>query len=311
MTRRVWLRAAALVGTVVAVIVGLTVYFSSESVPPCLASGAPRWHAPTDNEPHRFMLVVPPGAACFFALDDERAAIAIPYLFAAGLKGRYKEDRYDEHKLVGTLDLPDASSPAVAAPLAEDVAVRTASGPYTLDLRSGRFVKGGLAPFDDDTLTLLDEAHRVLYVTQRGLLGFRVIDLLTGSDLYVVHFKGFTWNPRFGPNPPSHGLALAPDRPQLWVLDAPNRTLHVFDVSGLPQRPPRRLADVRLERTMSKPGSLLMSGDGRFVYVGESGDVVDTHARKSVIQLAALKDARALLEVDWVDGRPVFPGYPR
>ena len=62
---------------------------------------------------------------------------------------------------------------------------------------------------------------------------------------------------------------------------------------------------------MSKPGSLLMSGDGRFVYVGESGDVVDTHARKSVIQLAALKDARALLEVDWVDGRPVFPGYPR
>ncbi|MFL5943978.1 MAG: YncE family protein [Gaiellaceae bacterium] len=286
MTRRVWLRAAALAGAVVAVIVGLTLYFSSESVPPCLASGAPRWHAPTDNEPHRFMLVVPPGAACFFALDDE-------------------------HKLVGTLDLPQASPPSVAAPLADDVAIRTASGPYTLDLRSGLFDKGGLAPFDYDPLTLLDQAHRVLYVTQRGLLGFRVIDLSTGSDLYVIRFKGFTWNPGFGPNPPSHGLALAPDRPQLWVLDAPNRTLHLFDVSGLPQRPPRRLADVRLERTMSKPGSLLLSGDGRFLYVGESGDVIDTQTRTSVIQLAALKDARALLEVDWVDGRPVFPGYPR
>ena len=286
MTRRVWLRAAVLAGAVVAVIVGLTVYFSSESAPACLASGAPRWQAPTDDQLHRFMLVLPPGAACFFALDDE-------------------------HKLVGTLDLPEARTPSVAAPLNGDVGVRTSSGPYTLDLRSGRLVEGGLAPFDYDTLTLRDEGRRVMYVTQRGLLGFRVIDLLTGSDLYVVHFKGFTWNRRFGPNPPSHGLALAPDRPQLWVLDAPNRTLHLFDVSGVPQRPPRRLADVRLERAMSKAGSLLMSADGRFVYVGESGDVIDTLTRKSVIQLAALKDARALLEVDWVDGRAVFPGYPR
>ena len=286
MRRRIWLRAAALAVAVVAVIVGLTLYFSSESVPACLASGAPRWHAPTDNQPHRFMLVVPEGAACFFALDDA-------------------------HQLVGTLDLPAARSPSVAAPLEDHVAVRTSSGPYTLDLRSGLFVQGGVAPFDDDTVTLLDQAHRVMYATQRGLLGFRVIDLTSGNDLYVMHFKGFRWNRRFGPNPPSHGLALAPDRPQLWVLDAPNRTLHLFDVGGLPQRPPRRLADVRLGHTMSKPGSLLMSADGRFLYVGGSGDVVDTRLRESVLQLAAVRDARALLEVDWVDGRPVFPGYPR
>jgi hypothetical protein len=284
--RRIWLRAAALAAALVALIVGLTLYFSSESAPPCRASGAPRWQAPTDDEPHRFMLVVPEGAACFFALDDN-------------------------HQLVGTLDLPAARAPSVAAPLAADVAVRTSSGPYTLDLRSGRFVKGGLAPFDYDTLTLLDHAHRVMYATQRDLFGFRVIDLTSGNDLYAVHFKGFSWNRRFGPNPPSHGLALAPDRPQLWVLDAPNRTLHLFDVGGLPHKPPRRLADVRLEHTLAKPGSLLMSADGRFLYVGGSGDVVDTRMRETVIQLAALKEARALLEVDWVDGRPVFPGYPR
>jgi hypothetical protein len=285
-TRRVWVRAGALVGVVVAVIVGLTLYFSSESVPPCLASGAPKWHPPTDGEAHRYMLVVPEGAACFFALDDEQ-------------------------KLVGTLKLPAAQSPSVAAPLADDVAVRTEAGPYTLDLRGGHFVKGGLAPFDYDTLNVVDTEHRVMYVTQRGLLGFRVIDLATGANLYVVHFKGFTWNRRFGPDPPSHGLALAPDRPELWVLDAPNHALHVFDVSGLPQRSPRRVEDVRLERTMTKPGSLLQSADGRYLYVGEAGDVIDTRTRKSVIQLAALKEARALLEVDWVDGRPVFPGFPR
>ena len=286
MRRRIWLRAAALAGVLVAVIVGLTLYFSSEGVPACLAAGAQRWQAPRDNQPHRFMLVVPDGAACFFSLDDR-------------------------HQLVGTVELPDARSPSIAAPLTDDVAVRTSSGPYTLDLRSGRFVKGGLAPFDYDTLTLIDQAHQVMYATQRGLLGFRVIDLSTGNTLYVVHFKGYGWNRRSGPNPPSHGLALAPDRPQLWVLDAPNRTLHLFDVSALPRRPPRRLDDVRLGHRMSKAGSLLMSADGRFLYVGESGDVIDTRMRESVVQLAALREARALLEVDWVDGRAVFPGYPR
>ena len=82
-----------------------------------------------------------------------------------------------------------------------------------------------------------------------------------------MHFKGFNWNPRFGPNPPSHGLSLAPDRPELWVLDAPNSTLHVFDVSALPERPPRHVADVRLSKTMSGSGSLTRSADGRFLYV--------------------------------------------
>jgi len=286
MTRRVWLRAAALVCVVLGAIFGLTVYFSSESEPPCLASGAPGWRPPADAELHRYMVAFPDRAACFFALDGEQA-------------------------LVGAVRLDAASDPTVAAPLLDDVALRTAAGPYVVDLRHGTIVKGGVAPFDRDTLTLLDPQHRVLYVTQRDLLGFRVIDVATGRTLYVVHFKGFTWNRRFGPNPPSHGLALAPDRPELWVLDAPNRTLHVFDVSALPARAPRRVEDVRLERTLSTPGSLLQSADGKFLYVGGSGDVVDARTRESVAQLAAVQKSRALLEVDWVDGKPFFPGYPR
>jgi hypothetical protein len=285
-TRRVWVRAVALVAVLLGVIAGLTIYFSSESVPPCVVSGASKWRPPSDGGTHRFMVVVPDRAACFFALDNGQ-------------------------KLVGSLRLPEARNISSAAPLGREVALRTASGPYTLDLRSGRLVKGGLAPFWSDTLTELDPEHQVMYVTQRGLLGFRVIDLRTGATRYVVHFKGFTWNPRFGPNPPSHGLSLAPDRPELWVLDAPNRTLHVFDVSVLPGRPPRRVEDVRLERTLTQPGALLRSAGGRYLYVAGSGDVVDTQTRMSVAQLDALAQARALLEVDWVGGRPVFPGFPR
>jgi len=281
-TRRVWLRGAVLAVVVVGVIAGLTAYYSSESVPPCLVSGAPQWHAPTDRATHRYMVVFPERAACFFAVDDQS-------------------------KLVGALRLPGARGISFAAQLQNDVAVRTSSGPFILGLRTGRLQRGGLVPFTSDTLTVTDEQHDAMYVTQRGLLGFRVIDLRNGETRFVIHFKGFTWNRRFGPNPPSHGLSLAPDRPELWVLDAPNSTLHVFDVSALPEQPPRHVEDVRLTRTMSGAGSLVRSADGRFIYVGDDGDVIDTKTREPVANLDALQKSRVALEVDWVDGHPSFP----
>jgi hypothetical protein len=285
-TRRIWLRAAALVLVAAGVIVGVTVYFSSEKLPPCLVSGAADWRAPTDRDTHRYAVVFPDRAACFFAIDDA-------------------------NKLVGALRLEEARAISYAAPFLHDVALRTSSGPFTLDLRNGTLRKGGLVPFASDTLEETDLEHHVMYVTQRGLLGFRVVDLRTGSTRYVMHFKGFTWNRRFGPDPPSHGLALAPDRPELWVLDAPNRTLHVFDVSALPDSPPRRVDDVRLSTTFTRIGSLTQSADGRYLYVGDSGDVVDTRTRLPVANLEALQHTGVVLEVDWVDGRPVFPGFPR
>jgi DNA-binding beta-propeller fold protein YncE len=281
-TRRIWLRAAGLALVIVAVIAGLTVYYSSASVPPCLVSGTPPWRPPTDGGTHRYAVVFPDHAACFFAVDDQ-------------------------HRLVGQLHLPDTKDVSAAVPNADRVALRTSTGPYTLDLGTGQLTKGGLAPFDNGTLTVTDFEQQTMYVTQRGLLGFREIDMRTGATVRIVHFKGFTWNPRFGPNPPSHGLVLRPDRPELWVLDAPNHALHVFDVSAAP----RHIADVRLERTLTTPGSLTQSGDGRFLYVGGTGDVIDTQSRTSIANLDALQQATVVLMVDWVDGRPVFPGFPR
>jgi hypothetical protein len=174
-------------------------------------------------------------------------------------------------------------------------------------------------PAASDTLRVTDTEHAVTYMTRRGLLGVRVLDLHTKRLLYVMRFKGFTWNPRFGPDPPSHGLSLAPDRPELWVLDAPNSVVHVFDVSELPGTPPRRLEDVRLSKPISgdenpckracgRIGSLLHSADGRFVYVGDAGDVIDTRTREIVANLEALHNSRVQLEVDWVGGKAAFPG---
>jgi hypothetical protein len=285
-TRRIWLRATALAAVVVGLVIGLTIYFSSESVPPCGVSGVPTWHPPTDGEPHRYAVVFPDRAACFFAIDDKQ-------------------------RLVAQLRLTAAHDISTAAPNGDKIALRAAGGTYTLDLNTRHLTKGGLAPFDTGTLTAVDPQERAMFVTQRGLLGFRVLDMRTGSTAHVVHFKGFTWNPHFGPNPPSHGLVLRPDRPELWVLDSPNHALHVFDVSSAPAATPQRLGDVRLETTLTGPGSLTQSADGRFMYVGGAGDVIDTQAQKPIADLDALQHATAVLEVEWEDGRPVFPGFPR
>ena len=291
--RRVWLRALALLLAAVAVVVGLTVYLSTEKVPACFVEGAPKWRAPADNEAHRYAIVFADRAACFF-------------------------DMARDHRLVGALRLPDARGITSAAPNGEKIAVRAQSGTFTLDVASGRVTRGGLAPYPSDIVTLTDEEHGVMYVTRPRLLGFRVLDLRNANALFIPGFEGFTWNPRFGPDPPSHGLSLAPDRPELWVLDAPNSAVHLFDVSGLPAEPPRPVADIRLSKPMSgderecveecaRSGSLRHSSDGRFVYVGDAGDVIDTQTREPVANLEALRNSRVMLEVEWLAGKAVFP----
>jgi hypothetical protein len=201
---------------------------------------------------------------------------------------------------------------------AGDIAIRTARGPFTLRLRDGRLRRGGLVPFPSDTLTLVDEPRDTVYVTQPRFFGFRTIDMTHLNTRFVLRFKGFAWNPRFGPNPPSHGLSLAPDRPELWVLDAPNSAVHLFDVSEVPVRPPRAIANIRFSKPLSgderecvadcgRLGSLQHSADGRFVYVGDAGDVISTRTREVATNLEALHNSRVMLQVDWQGGKPVFP----
>ena len=189
----------------------------------------------------------------------------------------------------------------------------------TLRLSQAKWLSAA-TPTESDTIRVGDTQQKVAFVTQRRLLGVRVLDLRTNRTLYITHFKGFTWNPRFGPDPPSHGLSLAPDRPELWVLDAPNSVVHVFDVSALPGGPPRPLEDIRLSKPISgdenpcthacgRIGSLLHSADGRFVYVGDAGDVIDARTREIVANLEALHNSRTQLELDWAHGKAVFPPH--
>jgi DNA-binding beta-propeller fold protein YncE len=197
------------------------------------------------------------------------------------------------------------------------LAPRNARYLVVADTRTDRVVRrigpfrSGVRPFT------IDGAQRIAYVTTTGYLGFQVASISTGKVLYTEGFEGFGWDPKtFVPTAPSHGISLSPDSRQLWVIDAPNSYVHVFDVSRVPAREPRPVADVKLAHRLAgqevgcdydcyRDGWLQHSLDGRFVYVGDSGDVIDTRTRRPVAFLAPLANTREMLEIDWRHGVPV------
>ncbi len=166
---------------------------------------------------------------------------------------------------------------------------------------------GGVRPFT------INGAHTLAYTTATEFLGFQVSSIVTGKVLYTVEFPGLP--PDFHLSPPSHGITLTPDEQQLYVIDTPHESVHVFDVSKVPASAPVQIAEIKLSSMAgneepcvydcAKSGWLQASRDGRFVYVGDSGDVIDTHTLKIVKTLPTLAQTRQMLEIDWADGVPV------
>jgi DNA-binding beta-propeller fold protein YncE len=173
-------------------------------------------------------------------------------------------------------------------------------------------LRSGVRPFT------INGRETLAYTTATGFLGFQVSSITTGRVLYTRGFgRRFTWSPAtFPQSAPSHGISLSPDERQLWVIDTPNAYVHVFDVTGVPRRAPRRIADIRLSDTFgraqadcsqdcARAGWLQHSRSGCLVFVGDSGDVLSTKTFRRVGYIPALRDSREALEIDWRGGRPV------
>ena len=169
-------------------------------------------------------------------------------------------------------------------------------------------LKAGVRPFT------INGAETLAFTTATGFLGFQVSDIFSGKVLYTVPIQGF--KDSGSSDAPSHGISLSPDEKEVYVIDTPNSYVHVFDVSGLPRVAPKQVADIRLTMPMTgiqspcayscqREGWVQHSRDGRFVYVGDAGDVIDTATRKSVINLPTLYNSREHLEIDWANGLPV------
>jgi DNA-binding beta-propeller fold protein YncE len=143
------------------------------------------------------------------------------------------------------------------------------------------------------------------FVNVNDLLGFEIGDLKTGKMLHRIEVMGFQKAPTKRHGCPSHGVGLTPDEKEIWLTDAANRRVHIFDNTVMP---PEQLANVELR---DEPGWVTFSIDGRYAYPS-TGDVVDVASRKIV---ARLKDengsevqSEKILEIDFKGDQPIRGG---
>jgi len=148
-------------------------------------------------------------------------------------------------------------------------------------------------------------SQTVCFVNVNDLLGFEVGDLKTGRKRYRIEVKGFQKGPTKRHGCPSHGIGMTPDEKEIWLCDAANSRLHIFDATVMP---PKQIGSVVLR---DQPGWITFSIDGRYAYPS-TGDVIDTHTRKIV---AVLKDetgrdvqSEKMVEIDFRAGEPIGAG---
>ena len=176
-------------------------------------------------------------------------------------------------------------SPDLGVADAKTFAIERTVGPFKAEIR----------PFT------VNGAGTLCYVCVNGLLGFEIGDVSTGKKLYRVEVKGFPTGPTLRHGCPSHGIALTPDEKEVWVCDAHNSRLHVFDNTVMP---PTQTSSVALR---DQPGWVTFGVDGRFAYPS-TGEVIDAATKKVV---ATLKDdtgrqvqSEKLLEIDFTGDKP-------
>src|ERR1700730_7413057 len=187
-------------------------------------------------------------------------------------------------------------------------------------------VVGGVTPLQSGARPFTINSKETLsFNTATGFLGFQVGDLAAGKVIYTIavdgsKIPGYTTNTPA--SIPSHGISLSPNDKEIYLIDQPNSYVHVFDVSGLPASPPVQVADIKLLNSMSgnevgcaydclKDGWIQHSRDGRFIYVGDSGDVIDTITRKTIATLSALANSRIYIEIDFQDSTPIWAATSR
>jgi hypothetical protein len=169
---------------------------------------------------------------------------------------------------------------------------------YAIDLNVGPFA-APIRPFT------VNGRGTLAYLCVNNLLGFEVGDLVSGKKLYRVEVQGFKIGPTKRHGCPSHGIGLTPDEKELWVTDAHNSRLHIFDNTVMP---PKQGESIPLR---DQPGWITFSIDGRYAYPS-TGDVIDVKTKKIV---SGLRDehgqdvqSEKLLEIDFNGSKPVRAG---
>ena len=144
------------------------------------------------------------------------------------------------------------------------------------------------------------------YVNVNELLGFEIGDIKSGKKLHRVEVQGFQKGPIKRHGCPSHGIGLTPDESEVWVVDAANQRVHVFDNTVMP---PRQGPSIALRE---QPGWITFTLDGRHALAVDGRD----HRRQDQghrggarrDETGAAVHSEKVVEVIWKNGRPVRNG---
>ncbi len=176
---------------------------------------------------------------------------------------------------------------------------------FVADTASHKVVKevgpfaGAIRPFTTNA------AGTRAYICVNDCLGLEIGDLENGKKLHRVEVQGFERGMVKRHGCPSHGIGLRPDEHEVWVVDAANQRIHVFDNTV---EPPKQKQSIPLRE---QPGWITFSLDGKYAWPS-TGEVIDTASKKT---LTALADelgrevhSEKMVEIHFRDGKPVASG---
>ena len=185
--------------------------------------------------------------------------------------------------------LAGLGSPLLSVAATEDHSIERTVGPFSEAIR----------PFT------VNRAQTLVFANVNGLLGFEIGDLETNEVIHRVEVQGFPLGPPKRHGCPSHGIALTPDEREIWLCDAFNGRLHVFDATTMP---PQQGDSIALRE---QPGWITFSLDGSLGYPS-TGEVIDARSRKIVATLSDEEGrpvhSEKMLEIDFLDGKPIQNG---
>jgi DNA-binding beta-propeller fold protein YncE len=128
------------------------------------------------------------------------------------------------------------------------------------------------------------DASRV-YANLNNLLGFEIADAKTQKIIKRIEAPAGMWKAKwadpnqhfYGHGAPMHGIAMTPDESEIWIPDAINNQVLVYDNTG--EWP--KLDLTKSIKTEAPNGWITMGLDGKLAYMA-SGDVVDVKTHKIV-----------------------------
>jgi WD40 repeat protein len=157
-------------------------------------------------------------------------------------------------------------------------------------------------------------SNTLAFTTATGFDGVQISSVATGNVLFTISFGEFPNGFPF--TTASHGVGLSPDEKHLYAIDSVHKEVQIWDISRVKEGvAPEQTAVVPVSGLVGsespcpydcgRAGWLQVSRDGRYLFVGDSGEVIETATDRIVTTLSTLAQTKVSIEVDWQNGLPI------